>query len=183
MILTDVGSQINLLPREKLIFRKLYLPLWQYCETLYVFFRNRTPFYSVHESLPPATKFGQGYAFTRVCYSVHRGVVSQHALQVSSSTPRRKLRGLAWGVLQAHTQRGKLRGLAWGVSRPTLGGSPGSHLEGCPGPQLGGSPGPHPGGCPVPHMGVSQQTTPRRLLLRAVRILLECIPVKHQLNL
>ena len=30
--------------------------------------------------LPPATKLGQGYVFTRVCDSVHRGV-SQHALQ------------------------------------------------------------------------------------------------------
>ena len=32
-------------------------------------------------SLPPATKLGQGYVFTRVCDSVHGGVLSQHAMQ------------------------------------------------------------------------------------------------------
>ena len=31
--------------------------------------------------LPPTTKLGQGYVFTHVCDSVHRGVLSQHALQ------------------------------------------------------------------------------------------------------
>ena len=71
--------------------------------------------------LPSANEVLEGYVFTRVCHSVHRGVVSQYTFQVSSPTPRRMLRGLAGGVLQAHTQ-GKLRGLA------------------------GGSPGPHPGG-------------------------------------
>ena len=30
-------------------------------------------------SLPPATKLGQGYVFTRVCDSVHRGSASVHA--------------------------------------------------------------------------------------------------------
>ena len=35
--------------------------------------------------LPPATKLGQGYVFTRVCDSVHRGgVLFQHSLQVVS---------------------------------------------------------------------------------------------------
>ena len=36
--------------------------------------------------LPPATKLGQGYIFTGVCDSVHKGggVLSQHALQVVS---------------------------------------------------------------------------------------------------
>ena len=57
-----------------------------------------------------------------------RGVISQHALQVSMRTP-----GGSWGVwlgggLQAHT---------WGA-----GGSPGPHP--------GGSPGPHPGGGCIP---------------------------------
>ena len=34
-----------------------------------------------------------------------RGVVSQHALQVSRPTPKGKVEGdLAWGGLQAHTQ-------------------------------------------------------------------------------
>ena len=92
--------------------------------------------------LPPANEVCKGYVFTHVCHSVHiggggipaciaggipaclaaglGGVVSQHALQVSSLTP-----------------RGKLRGLARGVFRPTSRGSPGPHP--------GGSPGPHPG--------------------------------------
>ena len=48
-------------------------------------------------------------------------VVSQHALQVSSSTP-----------------KGKLSGLARGVSRPTSKGEvEGSGLWGSPGPHLG----------------------------------------------
>ena len=88
--------------------------------------------------LPPATKLGLGYVFTCVCDSVHRGVVSQHALQVISQhalqqvsrgvsqhalqvsrpTPRGKLRDLVRGVFRP-TPKGELRGLAWGVSRPT----------------------------------------------------------------
>ena len=47
--------------------------------------------------------------FTRVCYSVHRGVVSQHALQVSRPTPRGKLRGLAGGFSRP------TQGVSWGV--------------------------------------------------------------------
>ena len=42
---------------------------------------------SESQYLPPATKLGQGYIFTGVCYSVHSGgggVLSQHALQVVS---------------------------------------------------------------------------------------------------
>ena len=40
--------------------------------------------------------------------------------------PRGKLRGLAWGGLQAHTQEG-LQAHTWGISRPTLGGYPSMH--------------------------------------------------------
>ena len=76
-------------------------------------------------SLPPATKLGQGYVFTRVCDSVHKGggvvsqhalqMVSQHALHVSRPThPRGKLRVWAGGV-QAHTQGGAALG---GVPAP-----------------------------------------------------------------
>ena len=56
---------------------------------------------------------------------------------------------------------------------------------GSPGPHSGGSPGPHPGGSPGPHLGGVSRPTPRgvsappwwQLLLRVVRILLECILV------
>ena len=130
MILTDVGSQINLLPREKLIFRKLCFPLWQYCETLYVFFRNRTPFYSLHESLPPATKFGQGYVFTRVCDSVHRGSGIPACLAGLQEHTQGEVEGSGLGGLQAHTQGGEVEGSGlgglqahtWGVFRLTPGG-------------------------------------------------------------
>ena len=61
--------------------------------------------------------------------------------------PRGKLRGLAWGGLQAHTQ-GEVDGSG-------LEGSLGPHLGGSPGPHPGGSPGPHLGGSPGPHLGVS----------------------------
>ena len=59
--------------------------------------------------LPPETKLGQGYVFTRICDSVHRGggegVVSQHALQVSRPTLKGEVGGSDLGVgLQAHTQ-------------------------------------------------------------------------------
>ena len=92
-------------------------------------------------------------------------VVSQHALQVSGGGwypsmpcrspdphPRRKLRGLAWGGLLAHTQGG-----SWGfwpgvVSRPTPRGGLQAHTQ---------------GGSPGPHLGVSQhalrQTSPQQM--------------------
>ena len=80
-----------------------------------------------------------------------------------------KLRGLAWGgVSPGPHPGGKLRGLAWGrgVSRQ---GCLQAHTQGV-------SPGPHPGGWVSQH---AQKQTPssRQLLLRAVRILLECILV------
>ena len=43
---------------------------------------------------------GQGNIFTAVCHSVHRGVLSQHALQVVSSMPYR-------GVLSQHALHGR----------------------------------------------------------------------------
>ena len=41
----------------------------------------RTWFYTRNRSLPPATKLGQGYVFTRVCDSVHKGVLPQCMLR------------------------------------------------------------------------------------------------------
>ena len=68
--------------------------------------------------------------------------------------PGERLRGLAWGGPQAH---------AWG-------GYPGPHPGGYPGPGLGG-------GC-IPACTEVDTTPPsRQLLLRVVRILLECILV------
>ena len=89
------------------------------------------------------------------------GGISQHALQVSRPTPGGKLRGLAWGGVSRPTPR-------MGSSGPHLGGGLWAHTQ-------GGSPGPHLGGIPA----CTEADTPssRRLLLRAVRILLECILV------
>ena len=93
--------------------------------------------------LPPATKLGQGNIFRSVCQEFcsqegwypsmalqqvsKRGVVSQHAMQVSRPTP-----GGGGGLREIWTgggspgphPRGKLRGIWPGgeVSRPTPGG-------------------------------------------------------------
>ena len=80
--------------------------------------------------LPPATKLGQGYIFTGVCDSVHRGVPAPGGCLVPG--------GGAW------SQWGYL--VPWGK--------------------------PLPGGCLV------ETHPPGRLLLWAVRILLECILVR-----
>ena len=87
-----------------------------------------------HSLLPPANEVCEGYVFTRVCHSVHRGV----------SRPRPRVEvggGSGWGEgVQAHT-RGVQEG--GGVSQHAL-----------------------------------RQTPPsRRLLLRGVCILLQCILV------
>ena len=64
-------------------------------------------------SYRPQTKLREGYVFTAVYDSVHKGggipaylaVISQHALQVSRPTPRGEVEGdLARGGLQAHNQ-------------------------------------------------------------------------------
>ena len=123
--------------------------------------------------------------------SVHRGGLQAHTLGgrlgglargVSRPTHRGEVGGLVRGVVSRPTPGERLGGLAGGeVSRPIPGGSPGLHL--------GGSPGPHPGGPQAHTWGVSRPTCrgcippcteapySRRLLLRAVRILLECILV------
>ena len=110
------------------------------------------------------------------CLSVHRrGVVSQHALQVSSRVypsmpcgfpgphPGGSLR--VWlGGLQAHTGGGE-------VEESGLGGLQAHTGGGSWGVWPGGSPGPHPGGSPGPHLGgVSQHAlrqTPRLMATAA----------------
>ena len=116
--------------------------------------------------LPPATKLGQGYTCLILfiggwCPSMHcsrsprEGVVSQHALQVSRPTPRGEVEGSGQGGSPGPHPRGKLRGLVW----------------------PGGSPGPHVGGGCIPACAEADPLPRRLLLLRAVRILLECILV------
>ena len=87
-----------------------------------------------------------------------------------------EVEGSGWGGLQAHTW-GRLRGLAWGGGlRPTprveVEGSGWVWLQAHPG---GGSPGPGLEGC-IPACTEADPPS-RQLLLRAVRILLECILV------
>ena len=72
-----------------------------------------------HCLLPPATKLGQGYVFTRVCDSVHRGVLSQHALQQVSGGGECAIPAhIAGGIpacLAAHLRGGLLRGGGGGI--------------------------------------------------------------------
>ena len=116
-------------------------------------------------------KLEQGYVFTCVCDSVHRGGVGIPAYIVGGIQASLAARSLGGGIpaclagLQAHTQgeveesglgRGCLKAHTWGVSRPTLGeGSPGLH-QGVSRPTPRGYPGPHPGGSTGPHLGGSQ---------------------------
>ena len=108
---------------------------------------------------------------SRILFRGGAGVVSQHASQVPGPHP-----GGSWGVwpgvgLQAHTHGG-----SWGV---WPGGSPGPH-PGCNwGVWPGGVSRPTPGMYPSMHWG--RHPPRRRLLLRAVRILLECILVSSML--
>ena len=100
--------------------------------------------------LPSANEVCEGYVFTRVCNSVHGG-----------------------------------------MSRPRPGGCPGPDPGGCPGPGLGvclprgmsrprpgeGVSRPRPNGGVYPSMHWGRHSPSRRLLLRTVHILLECILV------
>ena len=121
--------------------------------------------------MPPATKLGQGYVFTRAvilftakgggdipaciaggiaaCLTagIQWGMVSQHALQASRPTPREEVKQSGRGV------GGR------GVPRPTPKGEvEGSGLGGgSPGPHPGGSPGPHPGGLQAHTWGEGSQ--------------------------
>ena len=120
--------------------------------------------------LPPATKLGQGYVFTRVCDSVHRGVVSQHALQVVSQ---HALQQVSWGVVSQHA----LQVVSQHALQVSRGGSPGPHPGGKWRGLAGGVPRPMPGGS-IPACTKADPHPPPlhgRLLLRAVRILLDCI--------
>ena len=108
--------------------------------------------------LPSATKLGQSYVFTHVCDSVHRGVVSQHALQVVSQHALQQVsgRGGIHTCLAAGLQGG------WVVSQHALQDSrptPRGEVQGSDQPgglqahTQGVSPGPHPRGYPNMHRG------------------------------
>ena len=118
----------------------------------------------------PQTKFAKVTFFTCVCHSVHRGRGSPgpHPGGVEGSgwgvfrpTPKEEVEGSGSGGLQAHT-RGGLQAHTRGVCRPTPGG---------------GSAGPHPEGRGCITACTEADTPPSRRLLRAVRILMECILV------
>ena len=110
--------------------------------------------------LPPATKLGQGYVFTRVCDSVNGGcVLSQHAWQVVFQHALQQV-SEGGGLLLA----GCLV-LGWGAWPQGGGCSGGDLLRGVPGPGVCSG-----GRCLV-------ETPLGQPLLRAVRILLECILV------
>ena len=121
--------------------------------------------------LPPATELGQGYLFTRVCDSVHRGrgwYPSMHCRWYPSmpcsrspggGIPAWEVEGSGqggWGVSRS-TPKGEVEGSGqggWGVSRSTPKGEvEGSGLGGSPDPDPGvsrstpggGGSGPHPG--------------------------------------
>ena len=98
--------------------------------------------------------------FSHVCVILFTGgLLSQHALQVVSQ---HALQQVSRGVISKHVLQVVSQHASHQVSRGVC----------CRGGLLGGSPsgGLLPGGCLV-------ETPPRQLLLRAVRILLECILV------
>ena len=80
--------------------------------------------------LPPTTKLGQGYIFTRVCDSVHSGVgwyPSIHSRWYPSVPCSRSLGGRWYPSMSCRFPgphpRGEVEGSSWGVSRPTLRGA------------------------------------------------------------
>ena len=107
----------------------------------------------------------KGYVFTRVCHSVRGGwwYPSMHYSWYPSIPCSRSRGGIpaCLAGFQAHT-RGEVEGSGRRVSRPTPGGG------GCQAHT-------HPGGCIL--ACTEANPLPRRLLLRAVRILLEWILV------
>ena len=129
-------------------------------------------------SLPPATKLGQGYVFTLpacLAAGLQGGWYPSMPCRFPGPHPRGKLRGIWPGGSPGPHPREKLRGI-WpgGLQAHTQGGSPDPHLGGLQAHTGRGFSGPHLEGS-IP--ACTEADTPRRLLLRAVRILLVCILV------
>ena len=75
ILLSEVFQSRGVLPRN---CRKLYVHIFQYLNSDYEYFSN---FYRSQRSC------GQGYVFTRVCDSVHRGVSRQGEPPRAGRTP------------------------------------------------------------------------------------------------
>ena len=127
----------------------------------------------------------EGYVFTGVCLSTGRGVVSQHALQVVSQHALQQVsRGVGVVVSQhvlqvvsQHALQQVSRGVGVVVSQHVLQVVSQHALQ----QVSGGVPAPRgvpaPGGCLLRGGCGGDPPGSRRLLLRTVRILLECILV------
>ena len=149
------------------------------------------------ELLPPATKLGQGYIFTGICHSVNRGGLPQCMLGDPPARETPPERPPCQGDIppSRETPLPPVRETPQGdppvrpsplTGRPPCQGDPPTRetpppCQGDPlqahtqGGNWGGSdPGPHPRG---KLRGIRTNPHPRWLLLRTVRILLECILV------
>ena len=118
--------------------------------------------------LPPADEFAMVMFLHVSCQSVHRGGVSP------GPRPGGRLRGLAGGGFPG-PHGGGVEGSDWGVSRPTPRGVSRPTPRGVSRPTTGGV-------CISACTEADTPTPPpsRRLLLRSVRILLECILVEYK---
>ena len=139
----------------------------------------------------PQTKFAKVmFSHLFVSHSVHRGggwypsmhcsrsrgMVSQHALQISRPTPTGEVEGSGLGGLQGPHPGGLQAHIQGGLQAHTWGGGLQAHTQGISRPT------PRRVSRPTPRWaGVSQhalrQTPPPWLLLWVIRILLECILV------
>ena len=121
--------------------------------------------------LRPATKLRQGYVFTHVCDSVHRGFGIPTC--IAGGIPACLTAGLKGGgipaCLAAGLQGGGIPACLAGFQAHTRGGGSWGVW-----PAGGGSPGPHPMGYPNMHWG---RPPPNGYCCGTVRILLECILV------
>ena len=132
-----------------------------------------------------------GYFYRPLCFYTCLSVILFTGGDCLGPDPRGEVGGSGQGGCLGPGPRGRLGGSGQGGIRPTPGGCPGSHLGGSgsvqahtqkDGAQVQGVSRPRPGGVQAQAWGCipacTEADTPnRRLLLRAVRIPLECILV------